>query len=142
MHPAFQYQKQSNGVDMQKHPPPHSHSPATGSHSNYENIEYKTYSQPPPTLQPPSIGHLQPHIVNMLSPSSSSDIINKSENMCKPVLQTHEKIVDMSTTKDSGNESEIDHISENDEEDGSNNESEEIDLTSGECIDYSNNNKI
>lgn len=145
MHPAFQYQKQQSGPEMQKIQPPHPQSLATGSHTNYENVEYKSYSQHPSTLPSPSIGHLQPHIVNILSPpslSSSSETVNKNESMCKPVLQKHDKIVDMSTTKDSGNESEIDHISENDEEDGSNNESEEIDLTSGGCIDYSNNNKI
>lgn len=43
---------------------------------------------------------------------------------------------ELNITKDSGNESEIDA---NIGSDGS--DSEEIDLTSGGCIDYSNNNK-
>lgn len=151
MHPAFQYQKSTPVSESEKNQQHQTIAPqqlSTGSHSsnNYSTSDYKAYVQTTATIIPPLtqavLGH---HVVHLNSNQTSSIMDNsKSENMvCKNVLPTHDKIIDMSTTKDSGNESEIDHINESDDENGSNDESEEIDLTSGGgCIDYSNNNKV
>lgn len=58
------------------------------------------------------------------------------QKLCSNNILSMQQKTEINLTKDSGNESEIDA---NIGSDGS--DSEEIDLTSGGCIDYSNNNK-